>query len=102
MFELNDELMPTDAALQRVRDQSITLGISANSALLGNDTPPPSPADFANPERNPMDLHHINAHSAPAVATTAPTATAERNDLTALEMEMDNGKLKSKLVKQHL
>lgn len=94
MFELNDEMMPTDAALQRVRDQSITLGISANSALLGNDTPPPSPADFANPERNPMDLHHINAHSSPAaLVPTAPTATAERNDLTALEMELDNGKL---------
>lgn len=94
MFELNDELMPTDAALQRVRDQSITLGISANSALLGNDTPPPSPADFANPERNPMDSHHINAHSQPTAqtATTAPTATAERNDLTALETELDNGK----------
>lgn len=93
MFELNDEMMPTDAALQRVRDQSITLGISANSALLGNDTPPPSPADFANPERNPMDLHHVNVHGAGPTTQIAPTATAERNDLTALELELDNGKL---------
>lgn len=63
-------------ALQRVRDQSITLGISSTRHFhTGDETPPPSPAEFglANDQRSPLE--NVNNK-------VPPTAVAENSDLT--------------------
>lgn len=63
-------------ALQRVRDQSITLGISSTKhSLTGNETPPPSPAEFGllNDQRSPLESTNNKV---------PPTAEAENSDLT--------------------
>lgn len=62
-------------ALQRVRDQSITLGISTKHSLTENETPPPSPAEFGlpNDQRSPLESTNNKI---------PPTAEAENSDLT--------------------
>lgn len=63
-------------ALQRVRDHSITLGISSKKhSVTGSETPPPSPAEFGvlNDQRSPLESTNNKI---------PPTAEAESSDLT--------------------
>lgn len=93
-FELNDEPLAQDVAdLQELRDQSIKYGISPKSKSLGNDTPPPSPADFHN-DKSPLDNHHQHFNNILneeiTTAVTAPTAVSELSNLTDQSWQNDS------------